>query len=101
MGECAVCGKKLGMFQGYETGNKEYCEECYMKRAKEKDKQKEEKNKNLSEREKKEKDDMKKLLWGDKEKWEKMTTAEKIRSWALWFILFIILMASMKILGLF
>ena len=37
---------------------------------------------------------MKELLWGKKN----MTTAEKIRAWATWLILFIILMASLKIL---
>ena len=101
MGKCSVCGKKLNMFQGYENFDKEFCEDCYNKRAEDKDKQKEEKIKNLSEREKREKEDMKKLLWGDKEKLKNMTKAEKIRAWALWLVLFIILMASMKILGWF
>ena len=40
---------------------------------------------------------MKELLWGKKN----MSLAEKIRAWALWLIIFIVLMASLKILGLF
>lgn len=40
---------------------------------------------------------MKELLWGKKN----MTLAEKIRGWALWLIIFIVLMASLKILGFF
>ena len=43
------------------------------------------------------KEGMKELLFGKKN----MTLAEKIRAWALWLIIFIVLMASLKILGLF
>ena len=39
-------------------------------------------------------EDMKKLLWGKKN----MSKAEKIRAWAQWFVIFIILMAAFKIL---
>jgi hypothetical protein len=97
MGKCYICGKKLGVLEGYETFDKEFCKECYLKQGEKKI----EKKKEETEQERKEKEDMKKLLWGDKEKMKNMTKAEKIRAWALWLVIFIVLMASLKILGWF
>ena len=54
MGKCFGCGKKLGIFEGYETYNEEFCEDCYNKRAEIKAKKREEENKKKIE-EKKEK----------------------------------------------
>jgi len=32
MGKCFGCGKKLGMFEGYEASGKEFCKSCFPKR---------------------------------------------------------------------
>lgn len=97
MGNCLKCNKKLRFWEGYSTFKGEFCNDCYNKRNEDKEKQKEERIKNMTDKEKREKEEMKELLWGKKN----LSKAEKIRGWALWIVLMIILMACMKILGWF
>ncbi len=96
MGKCSVCGKKLGVLEGYETFDKEYCEKCFIKKQEAKSEEQNQKeienNQKKIEKEKRIEEERKKTWVG--------RNLSKQEAWWLWIILFLVIMASLKILGL-
>lgn len=95
MGNCSNCGKRLGFLEGYETFDKEYCENCWYKREEAKSEEYNQKrienNQKKIERERKIEEERKKTWVG--------RNLSKQEAWWFWIILFLLTMASLKILG--
>lgn len=79
MGNCKICNKKLGIFEGYNDFDGEYCKACYGSQSKKKYETKDKEDKKLVDR-----------INRKIQKEEELTRKEKLRVMGGWSNIFLL-----------